>query len=350
MKDAPDVPFWRRQTTRLTAIYLAVIMALSLGFSSILYFVSAAQLERQVPGDYFSDEGGQFLPAARVQRYLSSQVDAGKRELVVRLAVLNTVMLLFGAAISYILARKTLEPIERNDEAQTQFVSDVSHELRTPLTALQATNEVALRKKKLTIQEARQIIQSNIDDVGRMQRMTTLLLSLLSDHAALTRQTIGIHDIVSRAITTIAPQALERDIALDDTTKNLQVDVDPDAIAQVLVVLLDNAIKYSALGSTVTLSTTPKRQMVALTVADTGQGIAPEDQERIFRRFYRSDAARSRASGDGYGLGLTIAQKIVTAHGGTIELRSQLSKGSQFSLLLPLAKFKKSKSHEVKKS
>lgn len=340
MKDAASVPFWRTQTTRLTATYLAVIMAMSLGFSTILYFASASQLDRQLPRDYYIDESGQFLPAMRVQRYINSQVDAGKHELIVRLILLNTVMLLFGGAISYILARKTLEPIERNDEAQTQFVSDVSHELRTPLTAMQTTNEVALRKKKLTLDEARDIIRSNVDDVGRLQRMTTLLLSLLSDNATLTRQEVGIHEIVSQAMTVVAPQAIEKDIALDDHTKNQKVHVDTDAIAQALVVLLDNAIKYSEAGSTVLLTTARKRQMVALSVIDTGSGIAPVDQEKIFQRFYRSDQARSQSSGGGYGLGLAIAEKIIRAHGGTIELRSTAGKGSEFSLLLPGLKTK----------
>ena len=340
MNAEASVPFWRTQTTRLTAIYLAIIMAMSLGFSTILYFASAAQLDRQLPRDYYVDEGGQFMPGSRIQRYMSLQVDTGKRELIMRLTVLNIVMLLFGVTISYLLARKTLEPIERNSEAQSQFVSDVSHELRTPLTAIQTTNEVALRKSKLTIKEARETIRSNIDEVGRLQRMTTLLLTLLSDNATLARQVVGVHDVVSQAMTVVAPQALEKDIALDDQTKNQQLHADPDAIAQALVVLLDNAIKYSEPHATVTLSTASRRQMVALTVTDTGPGIAPSDQEKIFDRFYRSDQARSRRGSGGYGLGLAIAQKILAAHGGTIELQRRPGKGSAFSLLIPPAKTK----------
>lgn len=338
MRDVPRVPFWRTQTTRLTAIYLAVIMAMSIGFSTTVYFVSAAQLDRQIPDNYYIDESGQFIPTSRVQRYISLQVDGGKRELVFRLAVLNSFMLLFGTAISYILARKTLEPIERNDEAQTQFVSDVSHELRTPLTSMQLTNEVALRKEKLPIAEARRVIKANIDEVGRLQRMINLLLSLLTDNSGLRRQEIGIHDIVSQAITVVAPQALEKRISIEDKTKNLKILADPDAIVQALVVLLDNAIKYSDMSASVILTTAPRRQAVVLSVADTGAGIAPEDQEKIFKRFYRSDVARSHHDHDGYGLGLTIAKKILTAHGGNVELRSQVGKGSKFSLVIPRPK------------
>lgn len=341
MKPSAAVPFWQTQTTRLTAFYLTIIMAMTIGFSTILYVTSAAQLDRQVLRDFYVDDRGQFTPGIRTQRYISSQVDSGKRELIIRLLVLNIVMLLFGAAISYMLARKTLEPIERNSEAQSQFVSDVSHELRTPLAAIRTTNEVALRKKSLTIKAARETIRSNIDDVERLQRMTTLLLGLLSDNTALVRETVHIHDIVSMAMTTVAPPAVEKNISIDDKTKNETVYVDPTAVGQALVVLLDNAVKYSNPGSTVTLTTTLRRQAIQLNVTDTGVGVPGADREKIFQRFYRGDQARTRHGTDGYGLGLTIAQRIMAAHGGTIELTSSVGEGSTFSLIIPRGKSNK---------
>ena len=333
-----SVPFWRTQTTRLAATYLAIIMAMSLGFSTILYGVSAAQLDSQLPNTPYADERGTFVPEPRLRRFIAGKVDESKRELLIRLGVLNAVMLVFGVAVSYLLARKTLEPIERSSEAQSQFVSDVSHELRTPLTAIQTSNEVALRKKKLTLAEAREIISSNTTDVQRLQRMTTLLLELVRDNAALNRQSVAVHDIVARAMTIVAPSAVQREIVMDDQTKNVRLDADADAITEALVVLLDNAIKYSEPGGTVTLTTKQHRQTAVLAVADTGQGITEADQTKIFQRFYRSDTARLRQDSGGYGLGLAIAKKIVEAHDGHIEVKSRPGKGSVFSLIIPRAK------------
>lgn len=335
---ASDVPFWQSQTLRLTAIYLAVIMAMSLGFSGVLYTVSVGQLQRQMPGDVFIDEQGQFRPVPRVQRYLQTQIESSQRELLLRLVVLNVTMMLFGAAISYLLARKSLEPIERNMQAQSRFVSDVSHELRTPLTALQTCNEVTLRNKKLTLADARQVLADNLDEVGRLQRMTSTLLELLSDDVRLEVRPTNLHELVAKATTIVAPLALERSISLDDTTEDARVMVDSDAVVQALTALLDNAIKYSPDGATVNLRSTIKRQVVWLDVSDTGPGIAAEEQSRIFERFYRSDEARAQQGSGGYGLGLTIVKKIMDAHGGDVTLESKLGEGSSFRLVLPRAK------------
>lgn len=335
--------FFESQTTRLMLTYIAIIMAMTISFSAIIYIASAEQLDRQLPrgmasgSGYYIDEDGQFGPAPRVQAYIEQQIASGKNELFVRLFVLNLVMLVFGAAFSFVLARWTLEPIERNIESQTRFVSDASHELRTPLTAIQATNEVALRRKKLTIKDAREVIQSNIDDVKRLQRMTSMLLELASDDRQTMLGPTHLHDIVSIAITNIAAGAMGRDINIDDKTKNYLVSAESESIAQALTILLDNAVKYSPEGAKVTLSSRKRRSMVEISVRDEGPGIDKSEQKKIFERFYRSDKARTHSESAGYGLGLEIAQKIAKSHGGVIELVSAPGKGSTFSILLHAA-------------
>ena len=336
--------FFRSQTSRLLLTYLAIIMAMSLSFSAIMYGASVSQLERQLPskapsGIYLDDDGRPIVGTPSIQAFIQEQVAQGKKELFIQLFVLNLVMLIFGAAFSYMLARWTLEPIEQNVEAQTRFVSDASHELRTPLTAIQATNEVALRRKKLTLSEAKEVIQSNLDDVQRLQRMSSMLLQLASnDDSELIVAPVTVHDIVSLAITNVAVNAVTKKITIDDTTKNDTVLADVESAAQALTILLDNAIKYSPAGSQVTVSTRQKRSMVALSVSDHGPGIARDEQKKIFDRFYRSDEARTHDATGGYGLGLEIAQKIAKSHHGSIELTSTPGKGSTFSLLLPSAK------------
>ncbi len=330
------VEFFRSQTARLMLTYLAIIMAMTISFSSIIFYVSVEQLERQLPRGigYYVDSQGQFVPAPRVQAYIEQQIDTGKHELLIRLYVLNLVVLVFGAAFSFILARWTLEPIERSVEAQTRFVSDASHELRTPLTAIQATNEVALRRKSLTLADARAVIESNLDDVMRLQRMATNLLELANDDRKLMLIPTPVHDIVSMALTNVAVGAGTKNIEIDDRTKNQSVLAESESAAQALTILLDNAIKYSPENSTVTLSSVNKRSMVSISVKDNGPGINKEEQKKIFGRFYRSDEARNHSQGAGYGLGLEIAQKIAKSHNGTIELTSSPGKGSTFSLVL----------------
>lgn len=331
--------FWQSQTSRLMLVYLAIIMVMSLSYSLVIYATSAAQLERQLPQSGYTDEQGDFTPSGRVGEYLSVLVNESKQQLIIRLYVLNLVMLLFATAFSYLLARWTLEPIERSVEAQTRFVSDVSHELRTPLTAIQTTNEVALRQKKLSIKQARDVIQSNIDDVERLQRMTTTMLELVAEDRPLNAQSTSIHDIVARSLTDIAPQAMERNITIDDQTKNELVLADEASATQALTILLDNAVKYSPIGSTVSLSTEKLRRGTwAISVKDTGPGIDKSEQKRIFARFYRSDQARTQRGPGGYGLGLEIAQLIARRHNGSIELKSSIGQGSTFSLILPSAR------------
>lgn len=331
--------FWQSQTSRLTAFYLAIIMVMSLSFSTIIYFVSASHLDQQVAVQVYRDDNGEFAPVPRVYQYLQQQVLGAKNEMIFRLGILNIFVLLFGVALSYMLARKTLEPIERNVERQTRFVSDVSHELRTPLTAMKLANEVTLRQPKLRLGDARAALEANLDEVNRMQQMTTTLLELVADSVQLTPVPVAVQDSVAQAMTVAAPQAATKNISLDDTIANISVLADAGALTQALTALIDNAIKYSPTDSVVKITTKVTRwRMVRIEVSDSGQGIARDEQAKIFEHFYRSDAARSRTDGGGHGLGLSIARKLVQASGGTIEVASELGKGSTFTLQFPEAK------------
>lgn len=338
--------FWQSQTSRLLLIYLAIIMAMSIGYSSIIYFVSVEQLERQLPEVIYEEVDGMIVVDHNFEKQIKQRVSEGKKELIIQLYILNLLMLVFGAALSYILARLTLRPIERNVEAQTRFVSDASHELRTPLTAIQTVNEVALRNKKLTLKQAKGLIEDNLDEVRRLQRMTSMLLELVSDDRRLLPVKLPLHDVVSQAVTNVAAVAIERDIVIDDQTKNYNILADEAAITQAVTILLDNAIKYSEPKTTITLtSAKPRRNIVRISVRDQGIGISKQEQLKIFDRFYRSDESRVRDHGSGgYGLGLEIAKNIAERHGGSIDLQSKLGVGSTFSISIPAAKVSKSRS------
>ena len=332
--------FWRSQTTRLMAVYLVIIMAMSLSFSVSIYIFSVEQMDRQAPGRGFIDEIGELAPSDRLGSYLTQSVATAKQELLLRLYVLNFAVLMFGVVFSYLLARWSLDPIERNVAAQTRFVSDASHELRTPLTAIQVANEVALRRKKLTLAEARTILRANLDDVQRLQRLTTMLLQVAADEVPLSLQPVLARQLIEQAVAATAPDAKSRKVkvAVETVDSSIIAEADPDLAAQALTVLVDNAIKYSPKGQTVSLAANRRRGAVVLHVKDKGPGIAKKEQKRIFERFYRTDQARQRVGSGGYGLGLEIAQNIARHHGGSIELRSAPGRGSTFSLVLPAAK------------
>lgn len=331
----------RLHTLRLAGVFLAIIMTMTVVFSGVVYASAYAKLHRGMPpGDLFDD--AQLQPNNRFRTYISESGDQASAELAFNLIVMNLIVLVFGAALSYILARRMLEPIEAAMHAQTQFVSDASHELRTPLTAIQTANEVALRKKTLSGAEARMLIEHNLADAKRLQQLTSRLLALAKHETNLTVQATDLQLLVSQAMTDVAAKAIARNIAVEDTTARVSVDVDPGAIVEVLTILLDNAIKYSPDGSTIIISSeAPKHGRVRINVKDGGSGIMPEDMPHIFDRLYRADSARTGSEEASYGLGLSIAKQIVELHGGTIEVASTVGQGSTFSFTLPVAKVPK---------
>jgi signal transduction histidine kinase len=325
-----------RHTLRLSATYLTIIMVMSIGFSVVFYSTSARQLSRQLPPHenlaqriYYGFETGSNL-----DDFLQARVREGKRELLFKLIVMNVVTLAIGAGVSLLLARRTLEPIEATMEAQSRFVSDASHELRTPMTALQTTNEVALRRSKLTDATARDILRENVTEITRLRQLTDGLLGLVKDEP-LQPDVVHINDVIEQAVKQSQPMAKAKNIKLRATATDLQAVGSASALTQVLTILLDNAIKYSEPGGKVEIAAERKAKHLQLSVRDHGIGIDPVDQEKVFDRFYRSDTARRRDGGGGFGLGLAIAQKIVTAHEGTIRVDSSVGQGSSFTVDLP---------------
>lgn len=223
-----------------------------------------------------------------------------------------------------------------------QLVADVAHELRTPLANIRgyleaiedgvvSADEATLR----TLREEAAQLNGLIDDLQELAQAEAGELRL--NRAAITPA-----ELIERAIEAARPRAAEEGIFLhgEAALELPAVAVDLQRIGQVLQNLLTNALRHTATGGRVTMSAAlapdnPQR-MVALSVTDTGSGIAPEDLPRIFERFYRADSSRARATG-GSGLGLTIARRLVEAHGGQIDVVSAVGEGSRFTITLPAA-------------
>jgi integral membrane sensor signal transduction histidine kinase len=294
----------------------------------IIYAITSVQLDRPLPPGERAQQ-----PPELIERQFSRRLEQRNREtrgsVIMSLVVLNGVMLLVGYWLSLLLARRTLEPIERSIEQQAQFVSDASHELRTPLTALMTTNEVALRKKTLDDKKVRVVFQRNIDEVEKLRELTDNLLRLTQvDNQQIEKQAIDMAKFVRDTVDRYQPVANKKQVALDVQVPSVTHVVAVAAVTQILGTLIDNAIKYSPPGSTVVI----RLDGQTLSVVDQGIGIAKEDQARIFDRFYRSDEARTRGQNSGYGLGLTIARAVADKNGYQLSVKSEAGQGSTFNL------------------
>lgn len=226
--------------------------------------------------------------------------------------------------------------------AQQQFVGDVSHELRSPLTAIRGNLDL-LRRGAADDANARQEALAAIDsESARMQRLVTDLLLLAQADAGfkIRKQLVELDTILLDVYRLERATAKAVNVVLGQEDQ-AQVMGDADRLKQLLLNLVDNAIKYTPAGGTVTLSLTREAESVRIAIQDTGVGIPSQDLEKIFDRFYRVDKARARdpltPSGGGTGLGLAIARWIAEAHGGKLQVESQVGKGSTFTVWLPLA-------------
>lgn len=323
----------KQDVIRLTGTYLAIIMAMSVGFSVIFYSVSMRELDRRPHTISLTDIAADPDTRLTFDDYLSNRADEARTSLLVDLVLVNLMALISGGILSYLLAQYTLRPIEENMEAQAQFVSDASHELRTPLTALRTANEVALRDKKLKLADARAVIADNIDDITRLQSLADSMLGLLRDDTDGFQTDVSLSDVVSEAMGVVVSQAQAKNISVEDATGDVTIYGNARSLTQLLTILLDNAIKYSPEGSAVHVASEVQGRSLILSVKDEGVGMNEETVKNVFTRFYRAEESRSTS---GYGLGLSIAKKITEAHHGKIAIESAVGVGSTFTVTLPI--------------
>jgi signal transduction histidine kinase len=255
-----------------------------------------------------------------------------------QIVAVDVAVLLLAAAGAYLLAGRTLRPIEDAMERQRRFAAAASHELRTPLTALQGSLEVGLLKRR-TPGEYEQLLHEAVGDTERMGRLVrdlTLLARPDVDATVLRREPIDLREVASAAVDDVALLAREKgqrlEVGLDDS---LPAEGDPARLRQVFVNLLENAVHYTPEGGEIRLAGKREHGNAVVEVRDNGPGIAGEDLPHLFEPFYRADRARSNA--DHVGLGLALASWIIHAHGGRIDAASRPGAGSVFTVSLPLS-------------
>lgn len=252
--------------------------------------------------------------------------------------VINVVALVISGALSYWFAGRTLQPIEEAHSAQARFAADASHELRTPLTNMKLENEVFLRQKHFTEDEARELIKSNLEEVQRLEGLSSNLLALTQyGNTSLRYDPVAAKHIADLAIKIAQPKAKARHTTLKNEVAPAVIRGHQDSLVQLLGILIENAIKYGPEKGTVTIGGRKQDGDYLLWVQDEGQGIAEKDMPYIFDRLYRGDTARTTTEG-GYGLGLSLAKAIAEANGGEIRAQNIKGSGANFMLRIPLIK------------
>lgn len=323
---------------KLTGWYLLIIMIISGLFSLVVYRGLTAEIGRGMRLQAFRNFSDYpFLAPPDLDTEIFNEA---QHRVAIDLFIINAGILVMSGISSYFLAGKTLRPIEVMVEDQKRFIADASHELRTPLTAMKTEIEVALRDKKLDSKEAHQLLESNLEEVNKMQSLSNYLLSLnryQNSDAKLNMQKINLSQLVEKTISSVSPLAEKKHVSIESKDSNVVLNANSVSLSELLTILLDNAVKYSHPNSKVIVSLTTDPKHAIISIQDFGIGIKAVDIPFIFNRFYRADSSRTKTQIDGYGLGLSIAKNIVELHHGTIAVDSAPDAGSTFIVKLPLS-------------
>jgi signal transduction histidine kinase len=289
---------FRSARLKLTLFYLGIIVLFNLAVTlSIRVYAEHEYLRSNVAQRSEVKDWVIRVFEGPVPRYDSaiSTIQADNAEIVRQhlnqgLLVINMFALAIGGLLSYWFSGRTLKPLEEAHEAQARFTADASHELRTPLANMRLENEVFLRQKHFTETEAREQLNSNLDEVQRLERLSANLLALHQyGQAALARSPIAVKRFVDDAIGQVSATASAKGMHIRAELAPARVIGHHESLMQLMDILLDNALKYGLQGKEVLVEGAKRGSQYVLTVKDKGPGIAPGDLPHIFDRLYRGD-------------------------------------------------------------
>jgi signal transduction histidine kinase len=340
---------------KLTAWYLLIIMAISISFSAFIYFGAAKEYDRILrieqyrvqhpnpPGGIIQRPFGEIDPFSLTPSSHADNdlIEWARLRVLEALFGINVIILFLSALSGYFLAGRTLRPIKNMLDEQNRFITDASHELNTPLTSLKTSIEVNLRDKSFNTEKAKEVLQSNLEDVNNLQFLSAELIKLTQyqdQNNNLRFEKLYLSNVVQEAVGKVKFLAKKKNISISLDIPKIQMMGDRRSLTELFIILLDNAIKYSPNKKTVSVSVRKIDSRVQIFIKDSGMGIEKKDLSHIFDRFYRADKSRTKQKVLGYGLGLSIAKRIVVLHNGSITVESEIGKGSIFTVTLPRAK------------
>jgi two-component system, OmpR family, sensor histidine kinase CiaH len=325
---------------KLTAWYVLIIMMVSFSFSTFIYHTVSLEFENRlnaIDARLELRRYGFLPPPGQVELFIQDLEDAKERVLFI-LIYTNLTILFFSSLAGYILAGKTLKPIELAMTDQKRFIADASHEFKTPLTSLQTSIEVSLRDKNMTLRDAREVLKDSLNDIKDLTSLSNYLLGLAryQKNTPLIKEKINIKDVGDVSLKKMIPMAAKRQIKFDFYSEDITVIANKENLEKIITILLDNAIKYSKKSGKVDTLIKKDGKYLVIRVKDNGIGISNVDLPHIFERFYRADLSRTKENIQGFGLGLSMLKQIVDSYKGSVNVKSKVNDGTTFIVKLPI--------------
>lgn len=337
---------FQKARLKLTAWYLLIIMLISIIFSCVIFSIVSHQIQGLIHEQnerikHFEQDlqnGINPPPHPKNEPPMLSTQDllSQEKQLLITLIIVNGVILIFAGGAAYFLAGRTLRPISIMIDEQNQFISHASHQLRTPIAAMRIDIEGSLLEKHISDQRAREIAGSNLEELDSLQKLTNNLLRLAQVPHSISQQyteKVSLTECIEKACKKVTKLAKNKQITIHKKVEDEFVKGEMTNLTEAFVVLLENAIKYSPEKTTVTINTKKEKHTIKIMVSDQGMGIPEKDIPHIFNRFYRASQAYPQ---EGFGLGLSLAKRIIETHNGSITVTSEVKKGTTFTVLLPL--------------
>ena len=262
-----------------------------------------------------------------------------QKQLLYSLLLIPFLLLLLFLFVALPLSRWLIRPVQRAWDAQRHFIADASHELKTPLTVILANLSILLKHKQQTIENCEGWVESTQEEAQQMRKLVEemLMLARTEDEQPVEAFShVNLSEMLEHTLMTMEPVAYDNGVTLEtNIEENMTALCSETHIRQLMMILLDNAIKYAGNEKIVTVTLAKKQEYYELRVCNTGTPIPAEMQPHVFDRFYRGDTQRTS---NGFGLGLAIAKQIVQMHKGTIRVQSSAQTGTTFCAVVPCSK------------
>jgi len=253
-----------------------------------------------------------------------------------RLFTIDMIILCFVVLLSFFLTEQTLKPIQKSALRQKRFIADASHELRTPVAVIISGLEVALRNKNLNVDTAKEVLKSSLEEMKEFSLLSNTLLDIskYDNNLNLEMEELSTKDLLLHLVNKMEYLAQEKNISIKTNLENTKtLKGNKLELSRVIYNVLNNAITYTKEGGEVIISDLIKDREYILSIKDNGVGISKEILEKVFEPFFRGDSSRNT---NGAGLGLTISKKIIDKHKGSMNINSELGKGTEVIITIPI--------------
>ena len=309
-----DRNIFRSAEFKLTIFYFLIICGISLIFNAVIFgTISNGRMEISQDFSYMKS-----TPESFRNSIIEARNAAAEKQIFEAMMILNFAILVAGGWGSAILARKTLAPLEKAHQLQSEFVSNASHEIRTPLSTIQLETELILKDENASREDLREILESNLEEAKSLESLTSMLLRL-SKIEKIALENVNLNEIVKNR----AERFNSDKINLEES-KVFIAHANETAVDELATILIDNALKYNISKEKIDVKIFRENRQAVLEVSNFSEELSREQLDKMFERFYRSDNARScNSKCDGHGLGLAIAQKIVENLEGSLSVRNE---------------------------